>query len=162
MPWRQNCNYCKCNYQVCKSGYQRLLVMVLLTHRNNFNKYFLWLFVMPYCHIICTTVLYYSFLLICCMHLPPAFLTNLPHGTYGNVILWAVTFILMLIFSIFEANDAGWPTFNKGNASLKPPDWKESVGDIPSKTASPAGTPSDKVWLPVSVLLSLLKEYSSF
>ncbi|KAK3542520.1 hypothetical protein QTP86_027700, partial [Hemibagrus guttatus] len=44
-----------------------------------------------------------------------------------------------------SSNDAGWPTLNKGNASLKPPEWKESVGDIPSKTASPAGTPSDKV-----------------
>ncbi|XP_053469602.1 protein phosphatase 1, regulatory subunit 13Bb isoform X4 [Ictalurus furcatus] len=44
-----------------------------------------------------------------------------------------------------SANDAGWPTLSKDNASLKPPDWKESVGDIPSKTASPAGTPSDKV-----------------
>ncbi|XP_026800254.1 protein phosphatase 1, regulatory subunit 13Bb isoform X2 [Pangasianodon hypophthalmus] len=44
-----------------------------------------------------------------------------------------------------SSNDAGWPTLSKGNTSLKPPDWKESVGDIPSKTASPAGTPSDKV-----------------
>lgn len=56
---------------------------------------------------------------------------------------------------MFEANDAGWPTLSKGNASLKPPDWKESVGDIPSKTAAPAGTPSDKVGLAESVLLSL-------
>ncbi|XP_047657455.1 protein phosphatase 1, regulatory subunit 13Bb isoform X4 [Tachysurus fulvidraco] len=44
-----------------------------------------------------------------------------------------------------SANDAGWPTLSKGNASLKPSDWKDSVGDIPSKTASPAGTPSEKV-----------------
>ncbi|XP_062858280.1 protein phosphatase 1, regulatory subunit 13Bb isoform X2 [Trichomycterus rosablanca] len=42
-----------------------------------------------------------------------------------------------------SSNDAGWPTFNKG--ILKPPDWKESVGDIPSKTASFAGTPTDKI-----------------
>ncbi|KAK2864031.1 hypothetical protein Q7C36_003185 [Tachysurus vachellii] len=44
-----------------------------------------------------------------------------------------------------SANDAGWPTLSKGSASLKPSDWKDSVGDIPSKTASPAGTPSEKV-----------------
>ncbi|XP_047657454.1 protein phosphatase 1, regulatory subunit 13Bb isoform X3 [Tachysurus fulvidraco] len=44
-----------------------------------------------------------------------------------------------------SSNDAGWPTLSKGNASLKPSDWKDSVGDIPSKTASPAGTPSEKV-----------------
>lgn len=73
-----------------------------------------------------------------------------------------IIFIFILIFSIFEANDAGWPTLSKGNASLKPSDWKDSVGDIPSKTASPAGTPSEKVRLPVSVFLSLLKEYLIF
>ncbi|XP_060722533.1 protein phosphatase 1, regulatory subunit 13Bb isoform X2 [Tachysurus vachellii] len=44
-----------------------------------------------------------------------------------------------------SSNDAGWPTLSKGSASLKPSDWKDSVGDIPSKTASPAGTPSEKV-----------------
>ncbi|XP_060773673.1 protein phosphatase 1, regulatory subunit 13Bb isoform X2 [Neoarius graeffei] len=44
-----------------------------------------------------------------------------------------------------SSNDAAWPTLSKGSTSLKPADWKESVGDIPSKTASPAGTPSDKV-----------------
>ncbi|XP_066533147.1 protein phosphatase 1, regulatory subunit 13Bb isoform X2 [Hoplias malabaricus] len=42
-------------------------------------------------------------------------------------------------------NDAGWPTLSKGNTSLKPPDWKESIGDPSSKTASPAGTPADKI-----------------
>nr|XP_055041741.1 protein phosphatase 1, regulatory subunit 13Bb isoform X2 [Misgurnus anguillicaudatus] len=42
-------------------------------------------------------------------------------------------------------NDASWPTLTKGNASLKPPDWKESGTDTISKTASPAGTPSDKI-----------------
>lgn len=68
-----------------------------------------------------------------------------------------VTFILILGFSVFKANDAGWPTLSKSNTSLKPPDWKDSVGDIPSKTASPTGTPSDKVGLSESVLLSLLK-----
>ncbi|XP_063079628.1 protein phosphatase 1, regulatory subunit 13Bb [Engraulis encrasicolus] len=42
-------------------------------------------------------------------------------------------------------NDAGWPTIGKGNASLKPPDWKESGGgDVPSKTPSPTGTPAEK------------------
>uniref|UniRef100_A0A8B9LTF8 Protein phosphatase 1, regulatory subunit 13Bb n=1 Tax=Astyanax mexicanus TaxID=7994 RepID=A0A8B9LTF8_ASTMX len=44
-----------------------------------------------------------------------------------------------------SANESGWPTLSKGNASLKPPDWKESVGDPSSKTVSPAGTPADKV-----------------
>uniref|UniRef100_A0AAR2KW33 SH3 domain-containing protein n=1 Tax=Pygocentrus nattereri TaxID=42514 RepID=A0AAR2KW33_PYGNA len=42
-------------------------------------------------------------------------------------------------------NDAGWPTLSKGSASLKPPDWKESIGDPPSKTVSPASTPADKI-----------------
>uniref|UniRef100_A0A8B9LTR6 Protein phosphatase 1, regulatory subunit 13Bb n=1 Tax=Astyanax mexicanus TaxID=7994 RepID=A0A8B9LTR6_ASTMX len=37
-----------------------------------------------------------------------------------------------------SANESGWPTLSKGNASLKPPDWKESVGDPSSKTVSPA------------------------
>ncbi|KAI2651903.1 Apoptosis-stimulating of p53 protein 1 [Labeo rohita] len=41
-------------------------------------------------------------------------------------------------------NDAGWPTLNKSNTSVKPPDWKESGTDTTSKTASPAGTPGDK------------------
>ncbi|XDV42004.1 hypothetical protein PO909_010762 [Leuciscus waleckii] len=44
-----------------------------------------------------------------------------------------------------SANDAGWPTLNKSNPSVKPPDWKESGTDTTSKTASPAGTPADKV-----------------
>ncbi|XP_077076137.1 protein phosphatase 1, regulatory subunit 13Bb isoform X12 [Siphateles boraxobius] len=39
-------------------------------------------------------------------------------------------------------NDAGWPTLNKSNTSVKPPDWKESGTD--TTTASPAGTPADK------------------
>uniref|UniRef100_A0A4W4EX00 SH3 domain-containing protein n=1 Tax=Electrophorus electricus TaxID=8005 RepID=A0A4W4EX00_ELEEL len=43
-----------------------------------------------------------------------------------------------------SANDAGWPTLSKSSASLKPPDWKESVGDAPNKAVSPAGTPADK------------------
>ncbi|XP_031437833.1 protein phosphatase 1, regulatory subunit 13Bb isoform X3 [Clupea harengus] len=43
-----------------------------------------------------------------------------------------------------SANDAGWPTIGKGNASLKPPDWKESRGDVPGKTPSPTSTPADK------------------
>ncbi|XP_067273115.1 protein phosphatase 1, regulatory subunit 13Bb isoform X4 [Pseudorasbora parva] len=43
-----------------------------------------------------------------------------------------------------SANDAGWPTLNKSNASVKPLDWKESGMDTTSKTASPAGTPADK------------------
>ncbi|XP_056120416.1 protein phosphatase 1, regulatory subunit 13Bb isoform X3 [Rhinichthys klamathensis goyatoka] len=42
-------------------------------------------------------------------------------------------------------NDAGWPTLNKSNTSVKPPDWKESGTDTSSKTASPAGTPADKI-----------------
>ncbi|XP_077076134.1 protein phosphatase 1, regulatory subunit 13Bb isoform X9 [Siphateles boraxobius] len=41
-----------------------------------------------------------------------------------------------------SANDAGWPTLNKSNTSVKPPDWKESGTD--TTTASPAGTPADK------------------
>ncbi|XP_041951486.1 protein phosphatase 1, regulatory subunit 13Bb isoform X3 [Alosa sapidissima] len=41
-------------------------------------------------------------------------------------------------------NEAGWPTIGKGNASLKPPDWKESGGDGPGKTPSPTSTPADK------------------
>lgn len=44
-----------------------------------------------------------------------------------------------------SANDAGWPTLNKSNTSVKPPDWKESGTDTTSKTASPAGTPGDKI-----------------
>ncbi|XP_056120417.1 protein phosphatase 1, regulatory subunit 13Bb isoform X4 [Rhinichthys klamathensis goyatoka] len=44
-----------------------------------------------------------------------------------------------------SANDAGWPTLNKSNTSVKPPDWKESGTDTSSKTASPAGTPADKI-----------------
>ncbi|XP_077076136.1 protein phosphatase 1, regulatory subunit 13Bb isoform X11 [Siphateles boraxobius] len=40
-------------------------------------------------------------------------------------------------------NDAGWPTLNKSNTSVKPPDWKESGTD--TTTASPAGTPADKI-----------------
>lgn len=44
-----------------------------------------------------------------------------------------------------SANDVGWPTLNKSNASVKPPDWKESGTDTTSKTASPAGTPADKI-----------------
>ncbi|XP_059368967.1 protein phosphatase 1, regulatory subunit 13Bb isoform X2 [Carassius carassius] len=43
-----------------------------------------------------------------------------------------------------SANDAGWPTLNKSNPSVKAPDWKESGTDTTSKTASPAGTPGDK------------------
>ncbi|KAK1795940.1 hypothetical protein P4O66_009052, partial [Electrophorus voltai] len=43
-----------------------------------------------------------------------------------------------------SSNDAGWPTLSKSSASLKPPDWKESVGDAPNKAVSPAGTPADK------------------
>ncbi|XP_076127771.1 protein phosphatase 1, regulatory subunit 13Bb isoform X2 [Alosa pseudoharengus] len=43
-----------------------------------------------------------------------------------------------------SANEAGWPTIGKGNASLKPPDWKESGGDGPGKTPSPTSTPADK------------------
>ncbi|XP_026147018.1 protein phosphatase 1, regulatory subunit 13Bb isoform X2 [Carassius auratus] len=43
-----------------------------------------------------------------------------------------------------SANDAGWPTLNKSNTSVKAPDWKESGTDTISKTASPAGTPGDK------------------
>uniref|UniRef100_A0A672M616 Apoptosis-stimulating of p53 protein 1-like n=1 Tax=Sinocyclocheilus grahami TaxID=75366 RepID=A0A672M616_SINGR len=46
-----------------------------------------------------------------------------------------------------SANDTSWPTLNKSNTSVKPPDWKESGTDMTSKTASPAGTPGDKVWL---------------
>ncbi|XP_077076131.1 protein phosphatase 1, regulatory subunit 13Bb isoform X6 [Siphateles boraxobius] len=42
-----------------------------------------------------------------------------------------------------SANDAGWPTLNKSNTSVKPPDWKESGTD--TTTASPAGTPADKI-----------------
>ncbi|XP_051500561.1 apoptosis-stimulating of p53 protein 1-like isoform X7 [Myxocyprinus asiaticus] len=42
-------------------------------------------------------------------------------------------------------NDASWPTLNKCNTSVKPTDWKESVADTTIKTASPAGSPSDKV-----------------
>ncbi|XP_039547902.1 protein phosphatase 1, regulatory subunit 13Bb isoform X4 [Pimephales promelas] len=42
-------------------------------------------------------------------------------------------------------NDASWPTLNKSNTSVKPPDWKESGTDTSSKTASPAGTPADKI-----------------
>uniref|UniRef100_A0A673NAH0 Apoptosis-stimulating of p53 protein 1-like n=2 Tax=Sinocyclocheilus rhinocerous TaxID=307959 RepID=A0A673NAH0_9TELE len=41
-------------------------------------------------------------------------------------------------------NDAGWPTLNKSNTSVKAPDWKESGTDTTIKTASPAGTPGDK------------------
>lgn len=43
-----------------------------------------------------------------------------------------------------SANDAGWPTLNKSNTSVKALDWKESGTDTTSKTASPAGTPGDK------------------
>uniref|UniRef100_A0A673MER8 Apoptosis-stimulating of p53 protein 1-like n=3 Tax=Sinocyclocheilus rhinocerous TaxID=307959 RepID=A0A673MER8_9TELE len=43
-----------------------------------------------------------------------------------------------------SANDTSWPTLNKSNTSVKPPDWKESGTDTTSKTASPAGTPGDK------------------
>ncbi|XP_073709243.1 protein phosphatase 1, regulatory subunit 13Bb isoform X2 [Garra rufa] len=43
-----------------------------------------------------------------------------------------------------SANDTGWPTLNKSNTSVKPPDWKESGTDTTTKTASPAGTPGDK------------------
>ncbi|XP_016100029.1 apoptosis-stimulating of p53 protein 1-like isoform X3 [Sinocyclocheilus grahami] len=43
-----------------------------------------------------------------------------------------------------SANDTSWPTLNKSNTSVKPPDWKESGTDMTSKTASPAGTPGDK------------------
>uniref|UniRef100_A0A8B9LT10 Protein phosphatase 1, regulatory subunit 13Bb n=1 Tax=Astyanax mexicanus TaxID=7994 RepID=A0A8B9LT10_ASTMX len=35
-----------------------------------------------------------------------------------------------------SANESGWPTLSKGNASLKPPDWKESVGDPSTHTSS--------------------------
>uniref|UniRef100_A0A671N9D3 Apoptosis-stimulating of p53 protein 1-like n=1 Tax=Sinocyclocheilus anshuiensis TaxID=1608454 RepID=A0A671N9D3_9TELE len=41
-------------------------------------------------------------------------------------------------------NDTSWPTLNKSNTSVKPPDWKESGTDKTSKMASPAGTPGDK------------------
>uniref|UniRef100_A0A671MKM2 Apoptosis-stimulating of p53 protein 1-like n=1 Tax=Sinocyclocheilus anshuiensis TaxID=1608454 RepID=A0A671MKM2_9TELE len=37
-----------------------------------------------------------------------------------------------------SANDAGWPTLNKSNTSVKAPDWKESGTDTTIKTASPA------------------------
>uniref|UniRef100_A0A671NDA3 Apoptosis-stimulating of p53 protein 1-like n=1 Tax=Sinocyclocheilus anshuiensis TaxID=1608454 RepID=A0A671NDA3_9TELE len=43
-----------------------------------------------------------------------------------------------------SANDTSWPTLNKSNTSVKPPDWKESGTDKTSKMASPAGTPGDK------------------
>ncbi|CAB1343030.1 unnamed protein product, partial [Coregonus sp. 'balchen'] len=46
------------------------------------------------------------------------------------------------------ANDAGWPTLGKGNASLKPPDWRESGPDTQGKTpppGSPAATTAEKV-----------------
>uniref|UniRef100_A0A672M5W1 Apoptosis-stimulating of p53 protein 1-like n=1 Tax=Sinocyclocheilus grahami TaxID=75366 RepID=A0A672M5W1_SINGR len=36
-----------------------------------------------------------------------------------------------------SANDTSWPTLNKSNTSVKPPDWKESGTDMTSKTASP-------------------------
>uniref|UniRef100_A0A673M9F0 Apoptosis-stimulating of p53 protein 1-like n=1 Tax=Sinocyclocheilus rhinocerous TaxID=307959 RepID=A0A673M9F0_9TELE len=36
-----------------------------------------------------------------------------------------------------SANDTSWPTLNKSNTSVKPPDWKESGTDTTSKTASP-------------------------
>uniref|UniRef100_A0A672PAD6 SH3 domain-containing protein n=1 Tax=Sinocyclocheilus grahami TaxID=75366 RepID=A0A672PAD6_SINGR len=52
--------------------------------------------------------------------------------------------VLMLNFFPFSANDAGWPTLNKSNTSVKAPDWKESGTDTSIKTASPAGTPGDK------------------
>lgn len=55
--------------------------------------------------------------------------------------------VLMLPFLTFSANDVGWPTLNKSNTSVKAPDWKESGTDTTSKTASPAGTPGDKVRL---------------
>lgn len=55
--------------------------------------------------------------------------------------------VLMLPFFPFSANDAGWPTLNKSNTSVKAPDWKESGTDTTSKTASTAGTPGDKVRL---------------
>ncbi|XP_056619629.1 protein phosphatase 1, regulatory subunit 13Bb isoform X2 [Triplophysa dalaica] len=42
-------------------------------------------------------------------------------------------------------NDVSLPTLTKGNTSVKPPDWKESGTDTTSKTASPAGTPLDKI-----------------
>uniref|UniRef100_A0A8K9XXJ3 SH3 domain-containing protein n=1 Tax=Oncorhynchus mykiss TaxID=8022 RepID=A0A8K9XXJ3_ONCMY len=47
-----------------------------------------------------------------------------------------------------SANDAGWPTLGKGNASLKPPDWPESGPDTQGKIppqGSPAATTADKV-----------------
>uniref|UniRef100_A0A8C7CP47 Protein phosphatase 1, regulatory subunit 13Bb n=1 Tax=Oncorhynchus kisutch TaxID=8019 RepID=A0A8C7CP47_ONCKI len=46
------------------------------------------------------------------------------------------------------ANDAGWPTLGKGNASLKPPDWPESGPDTQGKIpplGSPAATTADKM-----------------
>uniref|UniRef100_A0A8C8M3E6 SH3 domain-containing protein n=1 Tax=Oncorhynchus tshawytscha TaxID=74940 RepID=A0A8C8M3E6_ONCTS len=39
------------------------------------------------------------------------------------------------------ANDAGWPTLGKGNASLKPPDWPESGPDTQGKILPP-GSPA--------------------
>uniref|UniRef100_A0A8C7CPC2 Protein phosphatase 1, regulatory subunit 13Bb n=1 Tax=Oncorhynchus kisutch TaxID=8019 RepID=A0A8C7CPC2_ONCKI len=47
-----------------------------------------------------------------------------------------------------SANDAGWPTLGKGNASLKPPDWPESGPDTQGKIpplGSPAATTADKM-----------------
>uniref|UniRef100_A0A674BHI4 Protein phosphatase 1, regulatory subunit 13Bb n=1 Tax=Salmo trutta TaxID=8032 RepID=A0A674BHI4_SALTR len=47
-----------------------------------------------------------------------------------------------------SANDAGWPTLGKGNASLKPPDWPESGPDTQGKIpppSSPAATTADKM-----------------
>ncbi len=55
--------------------------------------------------------------------------------------------VLMLPFFPFSANDAGWPTLNKSNTSVKASDWKESGTDMTSKIASPAGTPGIKVCL---------------
>uniref|UniRef100_A0A9R1SH31 Protein phosphatase 1, regulatory subunit 13Bb n=2 Tax=Cyprinus carpio TaxID=7962 RepID=A0A9R1SH31_CYPCA len=43
-----------------------------------------------------------------------------------------------------SANDTSWPALNKSSTSVKPP---ESGTDTTSKTASPAGTPGDKVFL---------------
>uniref|UniRef100_A0A8C8M2R8 SH3 domain-containing protein n=1 Tax=Oncorhynchus tshawytscha TaxID=74940 RepID=A0A8C8M2R8_ONCTS len=40
-----------------------------------------------------------------------------------------------------SANDAGWPTLGKGNASLKPPDWPESGPDTQGKILPP-GSPA--------------------
>uniref|UniRef100_A0A8C7CS48 Protein phosphatase 1, regulatory subunit 13Bb n=1 Tax=Oncorhynchus kisutch TaxID=8019 RepID=A0A8C7CS48_ONCKI len=40
-----------------------------------------------------------------------------------------------------SANDAGWPTLGKGNASLKPPDWPESGPDTQGKIP-PLGSPA--------------------